>query len=157
VWVPLTVPEVRRLLHVAAEPAEHRPTARRWSCWRRAHQATARRCHAVRRARPHPPPGEPALTVVTVPGTPPLTDGHWARLVPLLPANGRRGQQWQDHRGMLDGILWVMHTGAAWREVPATFGAWQTVHSRYQRWRRDGTWDAILSVLQQPAGVLEPS
>jgi transposase len=48
-------------------------------------------------------------------------------------------------------MLWVMHTGAAWREVPSEFGAWQTVYSRYVRWRRDGTWGRILAVLLQPA------
>jgi putative transposase of IS4/5 family DUF4096 len=149
--VALTVPEVRRLLHAVAEPLARRAARLHWSRWRRAHQATAARCHAARRARQHPPPADRGPVVVAVPGTPLLTDACWARAAPLLPANRRRGGQWQEHRRVLGGILWVMHTGAPWRELPTHFGSWQTAHSRYQRWRRDGTWAGILTALQQPA------
>jgi transposase len=99
-------------------------------------------------ARRHPPPEAPDPPVVAVPGTPALTDAAWARVVPLLPANARRGKRWRDHRRVLGGILWVMPTGAPWREVPEAFGPWQTVHSRYRRWRRDGTWARVVRCLQ---------
>ena len=85
-----------------------------------------------------------------MPGTPALTDAGWARVAPLLPANGRRGQQWRDHRRILAGILWVMRTGASWREVPAALGPWQTAHTRYTRWRRAGTWAHIIATLVPP-------
>lgn len=42
-----------------------------------------------------------------------------------------------------------MHSGAPWREVPAVYGPWQTVHSRYSRWRRLGLWARILAVLRR--------
>ena len=87
------------------------------------------------------------MVVVAVPGTPPLTDAGWERVSRLLPANGRRGGQWRGHRQVLGGILWVMRAGAAWRELPAAFGAWQTAYDRFSRWRRDGTWDHILAAL----------
>ena len=86
-----------------------------------------------------------------MPGTPPLTDAGWAQLAPTLPANGRRGQQWRDHRRVLSGILWVMRTGGGWRELPVQFGPWKTVYSRYRLWCRDGTWSRILAVLQRSA------
>lgn len=47
-------------------------------------------------------------------------------------------------------MLRVMHTGAAWRELPAEYGTWQTCHSRYARWRFDGTWARILAALTPP-------
>ena len=87
---------------------------------------------------------------VVVPGTPALTDENWDRVAPLLPANGGRGRQWGDHRRVLGGILWVMRTGAAWRELPPAFGAAKTAYDRYARWRRDGTWARILAALQPP-------
>ena len=118
-----------------------------WSGWRRAHQAAARRGHLARRARRHAAPGGADLVAIAVPGTPALTDEGWARVAPLLPANGRRGQQWRDHRRVLEGILWVMRAGAAWRELPAAFGACKTAYDRYARWRRDGTWARILAAL----------
>jgi len=51
---------------------------------------------------------------------------------------------------MVAGMLRVMHTGAAWRELPAEYGTWQTCHSRYARWRFDGTWARILAALTPP-------
>lgn len=90
-------------------------------------------------------------TVVTVPGTPALTAAAWARIAPLLPANARRGKRWRAHERVLGGILWVMRTGATRREVPVAFGPWQTAHSRYRRWRKDGTWVRIVQALAGPA------
>src|SRR3954454_7110324 len=106
------MPEVRRLVRALAEPSAHRERRLRWSHWRRARQASARRCHRARRAGRHPPPEYAPLVAVAVPGTPALTDAGWERAAALLPANGRRGKQWRDHRALVAGILWVMRTGA---------------------------------------------
>jgi hypothetical protein len=144
------VPEVRRLLRALAEPCVHREAQLHWSRWRRGRQATARRCHHARRAGHHPPPDHGPLVAVAMPGTPAQTDEGWGRVAPLLPTNGGRGKRWRDHRQLVAGILWVMRTGAAWRELPAEYGAWQTCHSRYTRWRRDGTWARILAALAPP-------
>jgi transposase len=72
-----------------------------------------------------------------------LTERAWARLRPLLPANGRRGGPWRDHRQMLKGILWWLRGGAPWR-----FGLRQTCDDRFVRWLRDGSWDHLLARLQ---------
>jgi transposase len=78
-----------------------------------------------------------------------LTDAAWARIAPLLPADPRRGQKWRDHRAVLDGILWKLSTGVPWRDVPARYGPWQTLHGRLLRWQRDGTWARLLGLAQQ--------
>lgn len=75
-----------------------------------------------------------------------LTDEQWARLAPQLPRSGRGGQ-WRDHRQVLNGILWILHTGAPWRDLPARYGPWQTAYDRFNRWRRDGTWDRLADAL----------
>src|SRR5947209_8695117 len=72
-------------------------------------------------------------------------------LGPLLPQQAATGRPAVEHRLIVEGILWVMRTGSAWRELPARFGPWQTVVSRYQRWRKEGRWARMLQVLQQPA------
>jgi len=77
-----------------------------------------------------------------------LTDKAWVRIVPLLPENGRRGQQWKDHRKVINGILWKLRTGAPWRDLPPRYGPWQTCYDRFVRWRRDGTWDRWLAHAQ---------
>ena len=77
-----------------------------------------------------------------------LSDAAFALVAALLPANGRRGGQWHDHRTALNGIFWMLHTGAQWRELPERYGKWQSVYWRYNRWRRDGTMDRMLECLQ---------
>jgi transposase len=80
-----------------------------------------------------------------------LTNAAWARLRPLLPLNGQRGGQWRDHRQVIDGILWRLRVGAPWRDVPARYGPQQTCYDRFVRWRRDGTWDRLLALVQATA------
>ena len=77
-----------------------------------------------------------------------LTDRAWSSIEPLLPASGRRGGQWRDHRTVIRGILWKVRTGAPWRDLPECFGAWQTCADRLYRWRREGLWDRLLTYVQ---------
>jgi transposase len=77
-----------------------------------------------------------------------LTEEQYELIADLLPRNGRRGGQWNDHRTTLNGIFWILHTGAQWREMPERYGKWQSIYDRFARWRRDGTLDAILRRLQ---------
>lgn len=81
-----------------------------------------------------------------------LTDDHWERLVPLLPPQRpRTGRPARDHRTILNGILWVLRTGAPWRDLPDRYGSWQTVYSRFRRWRAAGVWEQVLTALQSDA------
>ena len=77
-----------------------------------------------------------------------LSDVQWAWIEGLCPANEGRGRPWKDHRQMVNGMLWVLRTGAPWRDLPARYGPWQTVYDRFNRWRKDSTWDRILEHLQ---------
>jgi transposase len=70
--------------------------------------------------------------------------------VPRLPHpthHGGKGHPWKNHRTLLNGILWVLHTGAPWRDVPERYGPWQTVYDRFNRWRQDGSWAKVLTYL----------
>lgn len=77
-----------------------------------------------------------------------LTDEQFESISDLMPGNGRRGGQWNDHRTVLNGIFWILHSGAQWREMPERYGKWQSVYDRFNRWRKDGTIDRILQRLQ---------
>jgi transposase len=78
-----------------------------------------------------------------------LSDAQYELIAPLLPTSDRPGHPWSEHRRVIDGVLWVLSTGAPWRDVPReTYGPWQTVYERFNRWARDGTWDRILETLQ---------
>lgn len=75
------------------------------------------------------------------------TDGEWRLDEPLLPRQSRGGR-WNGHRTTLGGMLWVLRTGAPWRDLPERFGRWQSVDDRFNRWRRDGTFDRIAKALR---------
>ena len=73
-----------------------------------------------------------------------LTDEQWARIEPLLPSsNGKQSRPFRDHRQVLEGIAYRYRVGCAWRDVPKTYGPWQTLWKRHARFSRDGTWDRI--------------
>src|SRR5438874_3362908 len=79
-----------------------------------------------------------------------LSDRQWKRLEPLLPQprhHGGRGRPSKDHQRIFNGILWRLHTGAPWRDIPDYFGHWQTVYGRFRLWRRNGTLGKILTAL----------
>lgn len=78
-----------------------------------------------------------------------LTDREFDAMRHLLPAQGKphRGRPWSNHRTIINGILWILHTGCPWRDLPSEFGKWQTVYNRFRRWINEGLWDRIFSHL----------
>src|SRR4051812_7741411 len=79
-----------------------------------------------------------------------LSDRQWSRLAPLLsgrPHPGKAGRPPCDLRAVVNGILWILHTGAPWRDLPERYGLCKTVFARFNRWRRDGTWTRIATAL----------
>jgi transposase len=77
-----------------------------------------------------------------------LSDEEWERLVPLLPRHPRQGHRWNDHRRVIDGILFRTRTGCPWRDLPPEYGNWKTVYGRHRRWSLDGTWALVLDQLR---------
>ncbi len=76
-----------------------------------------------------------------------LSDGQFKLIEDLLPKNRGAGRRWNDHHRTLNGMFWVMYSGAQWREVPERYGNWKSIYDRFVRWRRDGTIDRILKRL----------
>lgn len=73
-----------------------------------------------------------------------LSDAQWARIEPLMPSSdGQRGRPFRDHRQVVEGIIYRLRTGIAWRDLPASFGPHQTASKRHRRFSADGTWDKI--------------
>jgi transposase len=76
-----------------------------------------------------------------------LSDQQWDLLKGLFPKQGRGGR-WLDHRTVLNGMLWILRSGAPWRDLPERYGNFKSVNHRFNRWRRDGTFDRVLKALQ---------
>ncbi|WP_406142068.1 IS5 family transposase [Streptomyces sp. NBC_01089] len=77
-----------------------------------------------------------------------LSDAEWAVLSRLLPSSGTAGRPRSDDRVVLNGIVWKLRTGSAWRDVPERYGSWQTLYTRFRRWALDGTFSRMLRALQ---------
>jgi hypothetical protein len=146
-------------------PAAERRFHLHWSWWRRAHQATARRCHTARRARS---PSAPLRTqgASAAPGAATtrsanggaaadfhLTDEQWGRVAGLLPilTGGRPSRHQRQH---LEGLLWLRQAGASWRSLPRNYGDWRTLYAGYRTWLTTGTWQRLLDHLSaEPSEV----
>lgn len=80
-----------------------------------------------------------------------LTDEQWAVVEPLLAKPAKRadgkGRPRVDNRVILNGILWVMRTGAPWHDMPNRYPSYQTCHRRFQEWVKTGTFETILRKL----------
>jgi transposase len=78
-----------------------------------------------------------------------LSNEQWERLKPLLPPEKPlTGKPNNDHRTVVNGILWILRTGAPWRDLPERYGKWQSVATRFYRWQKAGVWNQILEHLQ---------
>ena len=79
-----------------------------------------------------------------------ISEPQWTRIAPLLPHrthHGQAGHPFNDLRPIVNGILWILHTGAPWRDLPERYGPWETVFRCFNRWRADGTWGRIVTSL----------
>lgn len=72
-----------------------------------------------------------------------LSDEQWSKIGPLLPKLESRGRPFRDNRQTLEGILWVLKTGARWRDLPEEYPSPATCWRRLQRWEEDGTWEKV--------------
>jgi len=79
-----------------------------------------------------------------------LSDEAWEWLEGKLP--GRRGM-WggivQDNRRFINGVFWILRTGAPWRDLPPDYGDWKNTHRRFSRWRDKGIWEKPLESLRR--------
>ena len=75
-----------------------------------------------------------------------LTDAEWRFIHPVLPIKSR-GIPRVDDRRVLNGIFWVLRSGAPWRDLPACYGPYTTCYNRFVRWQRAGIWDRILATV----------
>lgn len=78
-----------------------------------------------------------------------LTDEQWVLVEPQVPlSKARTGRPASDRRLMLNGIFWILGTGAPWRDLPERFGPWQTVYDHFANWRREGVFAKVIDALQ---------
>ena len=75
-----------------------------------------------------------------------LTEFEWRLIEPLLP-NKPRGVPRVDDRRVLNGIFWVLRSGAPWRDLPERYGPRTTCDNHFVRWRKAGVWDRLMDAV----------
>lgn len=82
-----------------------------------------------------------------------LTEEQWVFIKPMLPKErvrkDKKGRPWKDPRNVLEGILWILKTGARWKDLPDRYPPYQTCHRRYQSWVKIGVFKKILIKLAE--------
>lgn len=77
-----------------------------------------------------------------------LSDAQWARIAEFLPGKkSDRGVTAKDNRLFVNGVLWVLRSGARWSDLPERYGKWKTVHKRFTRWAKAGVWERVFKQL----------
>ena len=77
-----------------------------------------------------------------------LSDSQWERICTLLPGKaGDPGRTGKDNRLFVNGVLWVLRSGARWSDLPERYGKWKSVHTRFARWAKNGVWERIFAAL----------
>lgn len=77
-----------------------------------------------------------------------LTDNEWQAIQDLFPKPARTGRPPTEARAVVDGILWILRTGAPWRDLPEEFPPWKTVWHLFDKWNHEGLLDALLKQLR---------
>lgn len=73
-----------------------------------------------------------------------MSDAEWAFFAPFVKAKTGRPST---HRRTLDGIFWIVRTGAPWRDLPQELGEWNSVYQQFRRWSLSGLWDVVLETV----------
>jgi len=77
-----------------------------------------------------------------------LSDPQWRRIEHLLPGKpGDPGRRGRDNRLFVNGVLWVLRSGARWSDLPERYGKWKSVHKRFTRWAQAGVWERVFESL----------
>jgi transposase len=82
-----------------------------------------------------------------------LSGQEWKRIEPLLP-RGRRGAHRVDDRRVISGVMHMLRSGARWRDCPSEYGPYTTIYNRFNRWSKQGIWEAIFYTLTGSSGVV---
>jgi len=89
-----------------------------------------------------------------------ITDEEWERIKDMLPKErtGKAGRPVKmDNRTSLNGMLWIVKSGAPWRDLPERYGSWSTLYDKYAKWSNLGIFESIFKELSLDADLQDIS
>ena len=85
-----------------------------------------------------------------------LTDEQWERISSYF-TGSKKGRPFNDVRQTVNGILWILRTGAPWRDLPAIYGEWNAVYKNYSKWESTGVFETLFKKLSENADMQDVS
>lgn len=84
-----------------------------------------------------------------------LTDEEWLKIQHLLPPErtSKPGRPAKDNRTFVNGMIWILRSGAPWRDLPERYGPWKSVYTRFLRWAKKGILTQALEALSEEADM----
>ena len=83
-----------------------------------------------------------------------INDEQWDAIKGYLPGiKGHIGANAKDNKSFVNGVIWVLRTGAPWRDLPERYGNWKNVHRRMSRWAQKGVWEKIFQELAKTSDM----
>jgi transposase len=76
-----------------------------------------------------------------------LNEAQWRRIETMLPGKAGDPGRTADNRLFVNGVLWVLRSGAHWHDLPERYGKWKSVHTRFSRWAKAGVWERVFEAL----------
>ena len=77
-----------------------------------------------------------------------LTSAQWQRIEPLLPSPSKKGgRPPKSHKVVIEALVWILRTGAPWRDMPSAYGPWKTIYTRFGRWSDSGVLARLFEAL----------
>src|SRR5579872_5569642 len=76
-----------------------------------------------------------------------LSEAQWRRIEAMLPGKAGDPGRTADNRLFVNGVLWVLRSGAHWHDLPERYGKWKSVHTRFSRWAKAGVWERVFAAL----------
>ena len=79
-----------------------------------------------------------------------ISDRAWKIIDPHLPGRaGTKNRPAKDNRKFINAVIWILRTGAPWRDLPPEYGDWNNTHRRFTRWRDKGIWAKLFEIVKQ--------
>ena len=79
-----------------------------------------------------------------------LTEEQFETIRELLPGKaGDPGRTAENNHRFINGVMWVLRSGAHWHDLPERYGKWKSTHKRFSRWAKNGVWEAVFTRLRK--------
>ena len=76
-----------------------------------------------------------------------LTDAQWNRIKFVFEEPAKVGRPSLNPRRVFNAIMWILKSGARWRDLPARYGNWNSIYHKFRRWCRLGLFERLLHII----------